>query len=76
MTLHATREGENITIHATSGPVTFTITEYAGIVGHFWGHLGELLEGAEKPYTKTGQAGEPEIDAEALSHILLEGLDN
>jgi hypothetical protein len=78
VTLHATREGENITVHATYGPMTFKITENAAHIGHFWSQLGDLLKDNEKPvpYVEvTEPPSEPEIDAEHLGRIMREKLD-
>jgi hypothetical protein len=47
MTLHATRDGENVTVHITSGPVLASVTEDEGHVRSFWGQLGNLLHSAE-----------------------------
>jgi hypothetical protein len=54
MTLHATREGENVTIHCTYGPVTFQVSEHEGHVAHFWWQLGKLL--AEDPAHREAHA--------------------
>lgn len=61
MTLHATREGENITVHATYGPMTFKITERAGHIGHFWSQLGGLLQDNEKPVPYVEVAEPPRV---------------
>lgn len=47
MTLHATREGKNVKVHITYGPVTAAVEEEAGHVAHFHAQLGNLL-GADK----------------------------
>ena len=47
MTLHATREGENVTVHITYGPVTASVTEQKGHARSFWGQLGNLLHAPE-----------------------------
>jgi len=43
MTLHATRDGDQVTVHTTYGPVKNTITEQAGHVAHFHAQLGSVL---------------------------------
>lgn len=57
MTLHATRDGQAITIHGNTGVSMHMensvlhharITETAQHVRHFWGYLGTLLDEAEK----------------------------
>lgn len=56
MTLHATREGQNVTVHANTGVdvevrnshvVTVKVTEVAQHVEHFHAQLGRLLEEAK-----------------------------
>jgi len=49
MTLHATRSGDEITVHGTYGGISVQVKEKAAHVGHFWHQLGELLQEAEKP---------------------------
>ena len=46
MTLHASRDGQKITVHSTYGPATHAITEDAQHVRHFHTQLGELLDQA------------------------------
>jgi hypothetical protein len=48
MTLWATREGKQVTVHAGHGPIKFEITEDAGHLRSFWGQLGREIEEAEK----------------------------
>lgn len=57
MTLHATRSGQQITIHGNTGVDAeirnsqfsgVHITEHHQHVRHFWGQLGALLDEAEK----------------------------
>lgn len=48
MTLHATREGENITVHTTYGPITNKVTEHAGHVESFHRQLTGLLKSPEE----------------------------
>jgi hypothetical protein len=43
MTLHATRDGKNVKVHITYGPVTAAVEEEAGHVAHFHAQLGNLL---------------------------------
>jgi hypothetical protein len=47
MTLHATRDGQQVTVTTTYGPVRNEVTEDAGHVRSFHGHLGRLLDEAE-----------------------------
>jgi hypothetical protein len=47
MTLHATRDGEKVTVHTTYGPITNQVTEDAGHVEHFHRQLGNLLKSPE-----------------------------
>jgi hypothetical protein len=48
MTLHATRDGQRITVHTTYGPVTNAVTEDAGHVRGFATQLGQLLDAADE----------------------------
>jgi hypothetical protein len=47
MTLHATRDGEKVTVHTTYGPITNQVTEDAGHVENFHRQLGNLLKSPE-----------------------------
>ena len=56
MTLHATRDGQAITVHGNTGVdvsvenshISYVrITENAQHVRHFWSQLGQLIEQAE-----------------------------
>jgi len=43
MTLHATRDGKNVKVHITYGPVSASVEEEAGHVAHFHAQLGALI---------------------------------
>ena len=47
MTLHASRDGQKITVHSTYGPATHKITEDAPHVRSFHAQLGALLDDAD-----------------------------
>jgi hypothetical protein len=47
MTLHATRDGQQVTVHSTYGPATHKITEDAQHVRGFHRQLGDLLDQAD-----------------------------
>jgi hypothetical protein len=47
MTLHATREGETVTVNITYGPVSASVVEQEGHARSFWGQLGNLLHTPE-----------------------------
>lgn len=47
MTLHATRDGQHITVHHTSGPSQVHVTEDVQHTRVFHRQLGELLDEAE-----------------------------
>jgi hypothetical protein len=70
MTLHATREGENITVHATYGPMSFKITEAAAHIGQFWHQLDGLLRDNEKPWLKTEPVPGVAIDADGTGRAV------
>jgi hypothetical protein len=54
MTLHATREGDEITVHYTYGSGQFQVREHAGHASAFWGQLGWLL--AQDPAHREARA--------------------
>jgi hypothetical protein len=56
VTLYATRDGQQITLHGNTGVhvavensqlLDVTITEHATHLRHFWGQLGSMLEASE-----------------------------
>ena len=55
MTLHATRQGQRITVHTTYGPVKNEVTENAGHVEGFYRQLGVLLGEAEQERQMVGE---------------------
>ena len=57
MTLHATREGENVTVNITYGPVRASVEEHAGHVVHFHRQLGTLLADVPSYATERAAAG-------------------
>jgi hypothetical protein len=48
VTLWANRDGNQVTVHATSGAVAVAITEHPSHLRHFWGELGRHLEAVEE----------------------------
>jgi len=57
MTLHVTREGQQVTIHGNNGlhvqiensrVHAFAVSEDTAHLRHFWGELGEALKEAER----------------------------
>lgn len=57
MTLHATREGENVKVHITYGPVSASVEEHAGHVMHFHSQLGGLIADVPGYAAARAQAG-------------------
>jgi hypothetical protein len=61
MTLHASRDGQKITVHSTYGPATHAITEDAQHVRHFHTQLGELLDQADTERTSEAARSEVQV---------------
>jgi len=57
MTLHATRDGENITIHHS--PSDTHVTEHRSHVRYFHSELGKLLDAAEQDAAAEASQDEP-----------------
>lgn len=54
MTLHATRDGDSITVHVTYGSVTVKVEEHYGHAVSFWHQLGALLADDREERAKGG----------------------
>lgn len=48
MTISASREGDDIKISITYGPVTASVIEFESYAASFWGQLGRLLHNPEQ----------------------------
>jgi hypothetical protein len=57
MTLHATREGDKVKVHITSGPVTASVEEHAAHLTYFHAQLGTLLADVQGYGAARAQAG-------------------
>ena len=49
MTLWVLRDGEQVKVQCTYGPVAFSVAEDISHLRSFWSELGRVLEEAEKP---------------------------
>ena len=63
MTLHATRNGQQVTVHTTYGPVENKITEDVGHIRGFWQQLGKHLDEAEQERTAAVEANRATVAA-------------
>jgi hypothetical protein len=71
VTLHATRQGENVTVHCTYGPIVTAISEHHSDVRQFHAQLGDLLDAAEEEHVQGHvRAGQPMAAPATSSEVI------